>query len=101
MLNADVSWAKGMTAFLLLIGLQFLITLATTRWPAFRNVIAGGPALLVHDGLLLERAMRSERVCEEEVMHALRDAGLTELAQLRMMVLETDGRFSVIPVEAD
>lgn len=101
MLNADVSWAEGMTAFLLLVGLQYLITLAASRWPAFRSVIAGDPAMLVHDGRLLERAMLRERISEEEVMHAVRDAGLMELAQVRVMVLETDGRLSVVPVETD
>lgn len=99
MLNADISWAEGMTALLVLVGMQYLITLAMTRWSAFRSAIASDPALLILDGRLLERAMRRERVSEEEVMHALRDAGLTDIVQVRVMVLETDGRFSVVAVD--
>lgn len=101
MLNADISWAEGMTALLVLVGLQYLITLAMTRSSAFRSAIASDPTLLVHDGRLLQRAMQRERVSEEEVMHALRDAGLTEIVQVRVMVLETDGRFSVVAMDTD
>jgi uncharacterized membrane protein YcaP (DUF421 family) len=96
LLDASVSWAEGMTALLVLVGMQYLITHASTRWPALRRVITSDPVLLVHHGRLLQRAMRRERVTEEEVQHALRDAGLSELAQVRLMVLETDGRFSVV-----
>lgn len=96
MLNRDVSWADGVTALVLLVTMQFIITTVSTRWRWFRGLIASEPTLLISDGHLLKEAMKRQRVTEAEVLHALRDAGLSGPEAARALILETDGRFSTI-----
>jgi uncharacterized membrane protein YcaP (DUF421 family) len=54
------------------------------------------PALLVRDGVLLNAAMRRERVDRDEILAAIRGSGISAVGEVRAVVLETDGSFSVL-----
>ncbi|MDO8485138.1 MAG: DUF421 domain-containing protein [Candidatus Limnocylindrales bacterium] len=60
--------------------------------------MVGEPRLLVHDGRLLTKALREEKVGAEQVRAAVRAQGLARLEDVRVAVLETDGSISVIPI---
>lgn len=96
LLSKDVALAEGALAFALLVGLQFLITWSSVRVRWVRRLVTGEPSLLLHRGELLRRALRRERVTEDEVRAALRSAGLRALDEAEAVVLETDGSFSVV-----
>ena len=96
MLNKDVALAQGALALALLIGLQFAITWSSIRARWIRQLVTGEPALLLFQGKFLPRALRHERVTEDEVRAAVRSAGLTALEDVAAVVLETDGSFSVV-----
>ncbi|MFP3939465.1 MAG: DUF421 domain-containing protein [Thermoanaerobaculia bacterium] len=96
LLNRDVSLAEGALAFALLIGLQFVITWSSVRVRWLRRVVTGEPALLLFRGELLGRALRRERVTEDEVRAAVRSAGLAAVEDAEAVILETDGSFSVV-----
>ena len=96
MLNKDVALAQGALALALLIGLQFAITWSSIRVRWLRQLVTGEPALLLLRGQFLPRALRHERVTEDEVRAAVRSAGLTALEEVEAVVLETDGSFSVV-----
>ncbi|WP_152190247.1 DUF421 domain-containing protein [Georgenia satyanarayanai] len=97
LLNSDVSWAEGFTAFGLLTVLQLLITWTSTRVPSTRSVITAKPTLLLRDGHPLEQALREERVTMGELRQAVRASGSGDLADIGAVVLESDGSLSVIP----
>lgn len=96
LLSKDVALAEGMTAFALLIFLQYAVTWTSVRVRWVRRLVTGEPALLLHAGTLLPMAMRAARVTEDEIRAAVRQAGLPALAQVEAVVLETDGTMSVI-----
>lgn len=55
------------------------------------------PALpLVRDGALLWRNMRLESISKEELMSQLREAGVEDIADVKIARIEGDGRISVI-----
>jgi uncharacterized membrane protein YcaP (DUF421 family) len=97
LLSKDLALAEGVVAFALLIGLQFAITWISVRSPAVLRFIKAEPSLLVHQGRLLRRAMKAERVAEQEIRAALRAQGISSLDQVHAVVLETDGSFTVLP----
>lgn len=97
LLNVTVPLAEGVLALALLVYLQFAITWLSVRSPRFRNLIKGEPTLLVHDGQYLHSALVRQRVTQEEIDAALRDSGKSDLAQVKSVVLETDGSMTVIP----
>lgn len=97
LLNRSVSLAEGLMALLLLIGLQFLVAWLSVRSPRFSDLVKSEPTLLLHQGQLLQAAMRRQRVTQPEMLAALRSGGLAGPEAAESVVLETDGTMSVVP----
>ncbi len=66
------------------------------RIPAFRRLLRHESSILIEGGRLNRRNMRREMVTEEELMAALRKAGVESPAGVRSAWLEADGEISVI-----
>lgn len=96
LLSADVALAEGVVAFVMLVGLQWIVTRLSIRSTGFRKIIRSNPRLLLHNGDYLRTAMREERVTASEVEQAVRNSGFGGLSDIAAVVLETDGSFSVI-----
>lgn len=96
LLSNDVSLAQGITAFGLLVLLQFVITWLSVRSRGVSHVVKAEPTFLVHCGKLLHGAPRRERVTRAEVEAAVRARGIASLEEVRAVILETDGSFSVL-----
>lgn len=97
LLNSDVSWAEGVTALLLLAGLQALVAWVTVHRSGARAVITSRPTLVWRDGQPIEPALTRQRVALDEVRQAVRATGTGDLGQVAAVVLESDGTLSVIP----
>lgn len=96
LLNEDVALAEGMTAFAVLIALQFAVTWSSVRFGWVQRLVTGEPTLLLHAGRMLPRAMRRARVTEDELRAAVREAGIPTLSHVQAVVMETDGSISVV-----
>lgn len=96
LLNAEVALAEGLVALALLIGLQYLVTWSSLRAPWVRRAVTGEPRLLFSRGRVLPLALRRARVSEDEVRAAIRASGAADLDQVRAVIMETDGSFSVV-----
>ncbi|MCB4823567.1 DUF421 domain-containing protein [Roseicella aerolata] len=100
LLNRSVALADGVFAFILLVGLQYLVASLSVRSSRFGALVKSEPTLLLHRGRFLESAMQGQRVTREEVVSALRSSGVAQPADAAAVVLETDGSLSVIPASA-
>lgn len=96
LLSEGVALFEGVTAFLLLIALQYGVTFLSVRSRSFARLVRSEPTLLLRDGSLCRAAMRQERVTEEEIDTVLRTSGLRDQADVSAVILESDGSFSVI-----
>lgn len=96
LLTKDVALADGALAFALLIGLQFVITWSSIRSEWIRRLVTGEPRLLFYHGEFLSAELRRARVTDEEILAAVRAAGLASLEDVDAAVLETDGSFSIV-----
>lgn len=94
--SRSVSVLSGLGAFVVLIGLQLVITWLSVRAPVVQRMVKSSPALLVRDGEFVRDRMGRERVTEAEVLTAVRGQGYGDLHDVHAVVLETDGTFSVI-----
>lgn len=66
------------------------------RFQRARNLIEGVPVVVVRDGRPLEQAMRLERVVLDEVLESARNQGIANLRDIRLAILEPDGKFSFL-----
>lgn len=100
LLSSDVSWSEGAVALASLAILQFGVALLTSRWPSSRLVITAEPTLLMSNGVMIDEALRRQRVTPGELRQAIRASGIGELSNVGAVVLETDGSLSVLTCSA-
>lgn len=96
LLSKSTALVEGITAFLVLIVGQYVIAWLSVRSTRFQKLVKAQPTLLVHNGKFLETALRQERITEEEVLSAVRAAGIADLDEVGGVVLETDGTVTVV-----
>ena len=92
MTHATVSVAALLT-------LVFLTSLVTFRFPRVERIVEGTPTVLAHNGRLIERNLRRERVTAEEVFSEMHKSGLERLEQVRWAILEVDGKIAIVPID--
>ena len=96
LLSKDVALAEGMTAFGVLIGLQYTIARLSVHSEMVRNLVKSDPRLLFYQGRFIDSALKAERVTRQEVYAVIRAQGIAQLDQVEAVVLETDGSFTAI-----
>jgi len=96
LLSSDVSLLSGVTAIVLLAGVQYLVSWTALRSARIERAIKNEPTLLVLRGRILSEALRRERIQEGEIRQVLRTAGVARLEDVGAVVLETDGTISVM-----
>jgi len=94
--SGQTALVEGLAAFAALSLLQYGVAWGAARWPAFRDIVKARPALLLEEGRMLDAALEAERVSPEEVLAAIRQSGQRRIEDVRAVLLETDGTFSVI-----
>jgi uncharacterized membrane protein YcaP (DUF421 family) len=92
-----VTVAEGIAALLTLVGLQEVIRFLQSRWLSAHHAVRQPPLVVVWEGTLLEDRLRGSRISADEVRAAVRKMGLASLADARLVVLENDGEWSVVP----
>lgn len=97
--GGDNSLGGGLFLAGTLIGLNWLMLLLSRHFRWAQWALVGRPIFLVRDGIVLEKALRRERITHHELMAALRAAGCPNIEQAKDVILETNGSISVIHKE--
>lgn len=94
--GGDNSVAGGFVLVLTLVGVNALVSWMTFRNKKLALLMEGRPRILVHDGQAIESALAQEQISRHELMSAIRQAGLLEIDQVQVAILEATGRINVI-----
>jgi uncharacterized membrane protein YcaP (DUF421 family) len=92
----SVSLAESLTAFLLLVCLQYLIAYLEVKSKFFHRLITSQPALLYYNGAFIEKNLRRERIRRNDLLGAVRKKKFADLNEVEAIIMETDGSFSII-----
>lgn len=68
----------------------------TYRWRRTEPLLIGVPVVVVRDGEPIKESLHYERVPMDEVLQAARQQGIKDLSEVKIGILEADGRFSFI-----
>jgi len=99
MTGPDNSVAGGAVAAATLLILNYLVAELSGVNRRFRKYVQGQPALLVHDGQIIEAHMAKEHVSMDELQRSLREHGVASYKDAALAVLEVDGSISVLRYE--
>lgn len=86
------------SAFLIVVlaGWNYLLDFLAYHVPFVARLTDPPATLIAKDGRLIRRNLRREHVTREEVDSALRGEGLDDLARVRRMYVEPDGKITVL-----
>lgn len=96
MTASTVSLAEAVTAFTVLIALQYLVAWIRIRSSRFAGLVTAQPSLLFYRGEPVTSALRSQRLTETDLLSAARQHRLGSLDEVEAIVLEADGTLSVV-----
>jgi uncharacterized membrane protein YcaP (DUF421 family) len=92
----DVDFVEGLVPIVVVTLLQ-----VGTSWLSYWDhgwdrVLEGVPTVIVRDGELDRKGMRTERMNPKDVMAELRQSGIDDLREVKLATVENDGRVSVL-----
>jgi uncharacterized membrane protein YcaP (DUF421 family) len=95
----DNSLVGGLISAVTLVGMNYLVALATYRSKKLEALIEGRPEVVIHNGKLFEKVLQRAQLTHHELNAALRQAGCACTEEVRLAVIENNGSISVIPRE--
>jgi uncharacterized membrane protein YcaP (DUF421 family) len=96
LLLKDVSVSEGLTAFLLLLGLQYIIATLHQKVPFVQKFTQAEPCIMFWKGQYQRNEMKRENITEENIRAAVRQEGIGNMSIVDAVVFETTGDMSVI-----
>ncbi len=88
---------NGIMAILALVILELLISVISLKWPFARRAIEGHPLIIVRDGIIDQKALKSLRLSVNDLMEELRIQGYFFVQDVAFAIVETNGQLSVMP----
>ena len=81
--------------------LTMTVLIMAMSWLSYRSrradqALVSIPVVVIHDGVLVDAAMKAEQVSFDELAGEARSQGIDDLARVRVGVLEPGGRFSFV-----
>jgi uncharacterized membrane protein YcaP (DUF421 family) len=92
----DRSVVGAMLAVATMALLVLAVSYASFRLKRARPMLEGVPVVIIRDGKPLADVLHIERLTEEDIESAAREQGIAHLSDVRIGVLEADGKFSFL-----
>ena len=99
MVGSDSSLAGGLVAASTLFIINYLFKYLLFRFPKLGIAVQGVELMLIYKGQLNVSNMNKARITREEILEAVREHGVSEIREVDLAVLETDGNISIISNE--
>ena len=87
----------GILPMVALVVCHGLITALCMKWQPFRAWMSGQPTVLVRNGVICEKQMRKSAMDLNDLMEAIRTAGILDPSEVGTVVLEPGGQVNVFP----
>ena len=87
----------GIVPMVALVVCHGLITALCMKWQPFRAWMSGQPTVLMRNGVICEKQMRKSAVDLNDLMEAIRTAGILDPSEVGTIVLEPGGQVNVFP----
>ena len=99
MVGSDSSLSGGLVAASTLFIINYLFKYLLYRFPKLGIAVQGVELMLIYKGQLNVSNMNKARITREEILEAVREHGVSEIREVDLAVLETDGNISIISNE--
>lgn len=95
--NQEIPVLYAIIPMVLLLVLEVLSSWVLIRFPHLRVLVSASPSIIIHHGVLDQRALRELRISLEELMSEIRQQGLCSLDQVECAIVEKNGKLTIVP----
>lgn len=96
MQDTDQSMLSGIIPILALLVCEVLISYLMLKKAGIRKLICGNPVIVINDGKIDQKAMKSLRMSTEDLFEELRQKDVFDLEDVAFAIVETNGKLSVL-----
>ena len=96
MVLGDNSLIGGILAAGSLFIVNYTLKYLQYRFPKFSKVLQGDAIMLVYKGRVINSHMQLAKISHNELMEAIREHGVKDIAEVDLAILEVDGNISVL-----
>ena len=96
LLGQDSSVGGGLVLAATLLLLNWLVGLVSARSARMEALVEGVPVLLARDGQVYKDVLRRELISRADFDKAMREAGVEDIEDIRMAVLENNGHITLV-----
>lgn len=89
----------GIIPIITLLVLEVFFTELQIRSKFMRKLIDGDPSVLIRDGKINEKALKSQRIHVEDLLEELRLTGNFDISSIKYAILESNGQLSIMSKE--
>jgi len=97
--GGDNSVAGGMISACTLVALNYLVGWLTFKNKTIEGIIEGHPVVLIHNGHINRRSLKSVRMTTHELNAAIRAGGCGGCHEVKFAILENSGDVTIIPMD--
>jgi len=99
--QAETPFIDGLIALIWWSVLTYLMTIITIKSKKARVLIDDKPTIVIQNGLILESALKQNRLHMDELTMMLREQAVFSVQDVQYALLETTGKLSVLPKPAE
>jgi uncharacterized membrane protein YcaP (DUF421 family) len=97
----DFSLTGGLLAIGTFAFWALILSWTTYLFPKVKDLLEGGPRVIVRQGELIPANMKRDRLTRDEILSEMRLAGIGRLADVEWAILEPQGKISFITKSTD
>ena len=94
--GGDNSLVGGLISAASLILLNLFLGFISSRSKKAEEMIEGHPLILIRNGRCFHKILTQENISRQDLDRAIREAGLKEVQDVKLAILETNGAISII-----
>ena len=96
MVGTQTGLLPGLAAAATLFVVNFLLKYFLFSSERFNKLVQGVPVILIHNGKVIEKNLKKEKLTKEEIEAAVREHGVERIEEVDLAVLEVDGNISIL-----
>lgn len=97
----SIPLVNALLPILLLVSFEIIVSVISMKSIRFRDFVQGKPIFVMRDGKIKENALRRLRLTIDDLIDAMRQKDVFDLATVKDAVMETNGTISVLQRKED
>ena len=97
MQDGGIPLYSGLVPIVTVLGVELVLSGLSMRSVKLRRLLCGKPVILIENGHILQKNLRSTRVTLDELTELLREKDVLDIGNVQYAILETNGNLSVFP----